>query len=186
MTFSLTDQRIKDEVLIQVNLLYSNEEAVTPAIVKLELDSRQVAFNEAVTTLTTEGTQNTYKKDETEDFIVEITNQVIQTALHKVALTPSETALKYLYTGKVNTRLYGLELIFEGTDIDDGSLVTTTYTFHKMSVKKYTPKNGATRKTIGEQQIQFTAIKTKKDLLGAFIEGDDDTAEGNYYTLAQE
>lgn len=184
-TFTLNDDRYIDQVLTKVQLGYNNE-ATTPALVWLTLDARSVAFDEGTTTLTTEGTTETYEQEVTDRITVTVENSVLQRALHKAMIGDPDTGVsgiaeRYGYDGSLRGKQYALKLTYTANDLDGGATVTFEQTFHKMQGRRYTPRDGATRKAVPLQRVAFTAIKTTTDLLGVAIDGLQH-ADGDYYT----
>ena len=166
-----TDDRYRDHVIRGVFLRYNNANALG----EVELDARAVNFDETVSTLRTEGTNDTYETDSTDRLQFTIDQSVFQQALEQVAL-PGTTgvagvARRSWYSGDFDiNQYYGLRMLFHAVDIDDGASVRFNIIVPKCSVRRYNPmQGGATRKAITPQQIILLAIKTTTEVWGAAI-----------------
>lgn len=188
MAYALTDDRVIHNVVTGIWLGYNDEET-TPAIDYLDIDSRDVQFDEQFTTLTTQGTTQTHEKDTLDVFRLNVTNQVLQRALNKALLgNPTTSGITGVaertgYDGSYNSRFFELRIEFTGTDLDSGTDVITRITFWKVQPKQYRPFANATAKQVNEQTFQLTAVQTTTDLLGAAIPGLKNTAKGDIYSV---
>jgi len=169
----IADDRYRDHVIKMVKLLYNNLDTV-PAIAKLELDSRAIAFDRDLSTLTTEGTTATYNTNSVDGLRWTLDQSVFQYALERIAL-PFTTGLtgesgRSWYTGDFITTYYGLEFTHTAVDIDNGALVTFITTVPKCQIQDFNMfQGGSPRKAITPEQVVFDAIKTATDLLGTAI-----------------
>lgn len=169
----IADDRYKDHVIKTINLLYSDHDT-TPAIAKLLLDSRSVAFDRDITTLTTEGTTETFKTNSVDALRFTVDQSVMQYALERIAM-PYTTGItgeagRSWYTGEFTTDYFGLEVTHTAVDIDNGALVTFVTTVPKVQISDYNPfQGGSPRKAVTPEQVILEAIKTATNLLGAAI-----------------
>lgn len=176
---ALPTRTLIDQVITLVELLYVNDTPTPDTIDAVELDSRAVEFSEDVTTLTTEGTTDTHEKDTTDKFRVVLDNQVFSVALDQIGMSKVAADGTAFYDGSAGKGNYGLRLTFSATDEADGSEVTIVRTFPKLTIKKYTGRDGATRKSVPSQRTEFNAVKAKVDLLNVAIP--DVPATGAYF-----
>ena len=145
---------------------------VQTGVGEVELDARAVNFDETVSTLRTEGTNDTYETDSTDRLQFTIDQSVFQQALEQIAL-PGATGVagvtrRSWYSGDFDiNRYYGLRMLFHAVDIDDGASVRFNIVVPKCSVRRYNPmQGGATRKAITPQQLILLAIKTTTNVAG--------------------
>lgn len=160
-----------------------------PGLGYLTLDSRDVQFDEQITTLTTQGTTVTHEKDTVNVFRVNLSNQVFQVALNKAMLGDPTTsgiagvAERTGYDGSYRSRYFQLEIELAGTDLDTGLDTLERITFWKMQPKQYRPIAGATAKQVPEQTVQLTATQTTTDILSRTIVGLKNTTNGDFYSI---
>ncbi len=181
---TLTDKRYSNRVLSALELGYFTG----TAIAFLLLDSRDVQFDEQITTLTTQGTVTTHEKDTVEAFRVNLANQVYQKALSRAMLMDPVTtgitgvAERTGYDGRYRSENLMLRVSLQATDLATGQDVLFRYTFWKMQHKQYRPFAGATARQVPEQTVQLTAIPTTVDIAGAAILGLKNATTGDYYS----
>ncbi len=188
MPYALTDQRIIHLFPTVVQLGYNNEET-TPAIVYINLDSRDAGIDEQFTTITTQGTLVTHEKDVLDIMRLNMTNQVWQYALVQAALGVATTtgiagvAARNGYDGLYNSRNFEVRIELKGTDLNAGTDVTYRVTFWKVNVKQMRPFSNLTAKQVIEQTFQVTAKQAIANLLGAGIVGLKNATTGDYYSI---
>ncbi len=188
MPYSLTDQRVIHLFPTLIQLGYNNEET-TPAIVYIDMDSRDAGIDEQFTTITTQGTLVTHEKDVLDIMRLNFTNQVWQYALIQAALGVATTTgitgvtSRNGYDGQYNSRNFEARVEMTGTDLNSGTNVKYRITFWKINVKQMRPFSSLTAKQVNEQTFQVTVQQALANLLGAGIVGLKNTTKGDYYSL---
>ncbi len=188
MPYSLTDQRVIHLFPTLIQLGYNNEET-TPAIVYIDMDSRDAGIDEQFTTITTQGTLVTHEKDVLDIMRLNFTNQVWQYALIQAALGVATTTgitgvtSRNGYDGQYNSRNFEARVEMTGTDLNSGTNVKYRITFWKINVKQMRPFSSLTAKQVNEQTFQVTVQQALANLLGAGIVGLKNATKGDYYSL---
>lgn len=175
---ALPTRTLIDQVITLVELLYVN----TGAVASIELDSRAVQFPEDKTTLTTEGTTSVHERDLTDKVRCTVENQVFSEALQAIGMSAYDATSKTGYfDGTAGKGNFGLRLTFAATDEATGAGVTITREYPIVTVKSYTSRDGAQRRQVPTQRVEFNAVKTTKDLLGVALSGTGIPATGVYF-----
>lgn len=144
-------------------------------IKRVIMDSRALTFDRQTSEVTTEGTTELHRRTYTDAVRFTADQQIFQAAFEAAILDDysgvAGESIRTFYTGDFSTQYFGLEVLFDATDIDNGVEVDYRVIVDKVKTQDYNPFVNLQRRASTGQSIVLEALKTSTDLLNRAIAG---------------